>query len=176
MVRKSVWEGLWRNEILPVSHRDRRDGLESGMRVCTWGTGEQERGRVCWLQARAVPDQSRVYFPQVLCRVQRHHFEQNPSRGYFLVCSTLWTTYADRDGLCDGGEEYKGTGLTAITGEAWSVEGFMDEILENVLGVFIEPDLRLYFLRRRLQAHRHCCLTWIFCVKWNMRDIEVLHG
>ena len=22
----------------------------------------------------------------------------------------------------------------------------------------------------RLQAHRHCCLTWIFCVKWNMRD------
>ena len=42
MVRKSVWEGLWRNEILPVSHRDRRDGLESGMRVCTWGTGEQE--------------------------------------------------------------------------------------------------------------------------------------
>ena len=33
------------------------------MRVCTWGTGEQERGRVCWLQARAVTDQSRVYFP-----------------------------------------------------------------------------------------------------------------
>ena len=23
----------------------------------------------------------------------------------------------------------------------------------------------------RLQAHRHCCLTWIFCVKWNMRDL-----
>ena len=99
--------GLWRNEILPVSHRDRPDGLESGMRVCTWGTGEQERGRVCWLQARAVTDQSRVYFPHSLCRVQRHHFEQNPSRGYFLGCSTLWTTYADRDGLCDGGEKYK---------------------------------------------------------------------
>ena len=52
----------------------------------------------------------------------------------------------------------------------------MDEILENVLRVFIEPGLRLYFLRRRLQAHRYCCLTWIFCVKWNMRDIEALHG
>ena len=41
---------------------------------------------------------------------------------------------------------------------------------ENVLRVFIEPGLRLYFLRRRLQAHRHCCLTGIFFVKWNMRD------
>ena len=26
----------------------------------------------------------------------------------------------------------------------------------------------------RLQAHRHCCLTWIFCVKWNMRDRKFL--
>ena len=26
----------------------------------------------------------------------------------------------------------------------------------------------------RLQAHRHCCLTWIFCVKWNMRDQDEL--
>ena len=26
----------------------------------------------------------------------------------------------------------------------------------------------------RLQAHRHCCLTWIFCVKWNMRDYRIL--
>ena len=130
------------------------------MRVCTWGTGEQEKGRVCWLQARAVTDQSRVYFPHVLCRVKRHHFEQNPSRGYFLVCSTLWTTYADLDGLCDGGDEYKWdwTGA-AITGEAWSVGGFVDEILENVLRVFIEPDLSPYFLRRRLQSHHHCCLT-----------------
>ena len=25
----------------------------------------------------------------------------------------------------------------------------------------------------RLQAHRHCCLTWIFCVKWNMRDVLI---
>ena len=25
-----------------VSHMDRRDGLLSLMRVCTWGTGEQE--------------------------------------------------------------------------------------------------------------------------------------
>ena len=40
-----MWEDLWRNDILRVSHRDRRDDLESGMRVCTWGTGEQERGR-----------------------------------------------------------------------------------------------------------------------------------
>ena len=62
-----------------------------------------------------------------------------------------------------------------ITGEAWSVVGFVDEILENVLRVFIEPGLRRYVLRRRLQAHSHCCLTWLFCVK-NMRNIEVLHG
>ena len=40
-----MWLDLWRNDILPVSHRDRRDGMESGMRVCTRGTGEQERGR-----------------------------------------------------------------------------------------------------------------------------------
>ena len=72
------------------------------------------------------------------------------ARGYFLVCSTLWTTYADHDGLCDGGEEYKWywTG-TAITGETRSVEGFVNEILENMLRVLIEPGLRLYFLRRR---------------------------
>ena len=172
-----MWEDLWRNDILSVSHRDRRDGLESGMRVCTWGTAEQERGRVCWPQTRTVTDQSRVYFPHVLCRVQHHRFGQGPSRGYFLVCSTLWTTYADCDGLCDGGEEYKWDWPgVAIAGEAWSVEGFVDESLENVLRVFIELGLRLYFLRRRLQAHRHCCLTWIFCVEWNMRDIEVLHG
>ena len=25
-------------------------------------------------------------------------------------------------------------------------------------------------LLRRLQAHRSCCLTWIFCVKWNMKE------
>ena len=62
--------------------------LESGMRVCTWGTGEQEGGTACWLQTRTVTDQSRVYFPHVLCRVQHHRFEQGPSRGYFLVCST----------------------------------------------------------------------------------------
>ena len=48
-----------------------------------------------------------VYFPHVLCRVQRHHFEQNP--GYFLVCSTLWTTYADRDGFVE--KSTSGTGL-----------------------------------------------------------------
>ena len=41
-----MWEDPWRNDILSVSHRDRRDGLVSGMRVCTWGTGEQERGFV----------------------------------------------------------------------------------------------------------------------------------
>ena len=97
-------------------------------------TREQERVRVCWLHARTVTDQSlsRVYFFRVLCRVQHHRFEQGPSRGYFLVCSSLWTAYADRDhGLCDGGEEYKWhwTGV-AISGEAWSVEGFVDEILE----------------------------------------------
>ena len=28
----------------------------------------------------------------------------------------------------------------------------------------------------RLQAHRHCCLTWIFCVKWNMRDLSMHVG
>ena len=27
--------------------------------------------------------------------------------------------------------------------------------------------------RVRFQAHHHCCLTWIFCVKWNMRDVEL---
>ena len=70
-----MWEDLWKNDILPVSHRDRRDGLESGMRVCTWETGEQERGRVCWLLARAVTDHSRVYLPHVLCRVPHHRFE-----------------------------------------------------------------------------------------------------
>ena len=91
--------------------------------------------------------------------------EQGPSRGYFLVCSILWTTYADRGGLCDGGEEYKWDWTGAvITGVAWSVEGFFDEILENVLRIFIEPGLRLYFLRPRIQAQRCCCLTLIFCV------------
>ena len=46
LVGESVSEDLWRNDILPVSHRDRRAGVESGLRVCTWGTGEQERGCV----------------------------------------------------------------------------------------------------------------------------------
>ena len=31
----------------------------------------------------------------------------------------------------------------------------------------LNPWTRLF---TRLQAHRICCLTWIFCVKWNMRD------
>ena len=30
--------------------------LESGMRACTEGTGERERGKICWPQARAVTD------------------------------------------------------------------------------------------------------------------------
>ena len=91
--------------------------LVKGMDVMAWmvergsvlgRSGEQERVRVCWLHARTVTDQSREYFPRVLCRVQHHRFEQGPSRGYFLVFSSLWTAYADRDhGLCDGGEEYK---------------------------------------------------------------------
>ena len=36
-------------------------------------------------------------------------------------------------------------------------------------GVARPPMLRVA-QNHRLQAHLHCCLTWIFCVKWNMRD------
>ena len=32
------------------------------------------------------------------------------------------------------------------------------------------PPMLCVAQNHRLQAHRHCCLTWIFCVKWNMRD------
>ena len=32
------------------------------------------------------------------------------------------------------------------------------------------PPMLCVAQNRRLQAHRHCCLTWIFCVKWNMRE------
>ena len=172
-----MWEDLWRNDILPVSHRDRRKGLESGMRVCTWGTGEQERGRVCWLQARAVTDQSRVYFHMFCAEssaIISSRTHQEGTSWFAVLCGQHTLIVMD---CATVEEEYKWdwTGA-AITGEAWSVEGFVDEILENVLRVLIEPDLRLYFLRRRLHAHRHCCLTWIICVKWNMRDVEVLHG
>ena len=27
----------------------------------------------------------------------------------------------------------------------------------------------------RLQARLHCCLTWIFCVKWNMRELLLVY-
>ena len=123
-----------------------------------------ERVRVCWLHARTVADQSlsRVYFPRVLCRVQHHRFEQGPSRGYFLVCSSLWTAYADRDhGLCDGGEEYKWhwTGV-AISGEAWSVEGFVDEILENVFFFFFF--FFFFFWERVAGFHRAWLETRLF--------------
>ena len=33
------------------------------------------------------------------------------------------------------------------------------------------PPMLCVAQNHRLQAHRHCCLTWIFCVKWNMRDM-----
>ena len=43
VVRKSVWEGLWRNEILPVSHRDRRDGeWNEGLYLGDWRAGERK--------------------------------------------------------------------------------------------------------------------------------------
>ena len=29
---------------------------------------------------------------------------------------------------------------------------------------------------RRWQAHCHCCLTWIFSVKWNIRDLSPTAG
>ena len=34
------------------------------------------------------------------------------------------------------------------------------------------PPMLCVAQNHRLQAHRHCCLTWIFCVKWNMRDFS----
>ena len=37
------------------------------------------------------------------------------------------------------------------------------------------PPMLCVAQNHRLQAHRHCCLTWIFCVKWNMRDLQVLY-
>ena len=74
------------------------------------------------------------------------YFELSPSRGHALVCSILWTTFPDRGGLCDGGEEYKcdWPGAT-IAGVAWSVEDFVDDILENMMRLFTEPGLRLCF-------------------------------
>ena len=145
------------------------------MRVCTWGTGEQERGFVGYKPELLLINAGFIF--HMFCAESSTIVSGRAHPTYFLVCSTLWTTYTDCDGLCDDGEEYKWdwTGV-AIAGEAWSVEGFVDESLENVLRVFIKLGLRLYFLHRRLQAHRHCCLSWIFCVEWNMRDIEVLHG
>ena len=37
------------------------------------------------------------------------------------------------------------------------------------------PPMLCVAQNHRLQAHRHCCLTWIFCVKWNMRDRLLLN-
>ena len=54
-----------------------------------------------------------------------------------------------------------------------SMEGYVDESLESLLQVSTEPRLKLCFFLRRIQAHRHCCLTCIvfMCVEWNMRDM-----
>ena len=40
-----------------------------------------------------------------------------------------------------------------------------------VVGGWCRPPMLCVAQNHRLQAHRHCFLTWIFCVKWNMRDV-----